>query len=86
MRASRRRVGVELRRFLLEEIFEGRPEQGDPFATGLIDSLALEQLAAFVEDRFGAELVDEDLSAGRIGSVDAFADLVFARAAAASRR
>ena len=80
MRTTRRRVGVELRRFLQDEVFEGRPQPGDPFADGSIDSLALEQLATFAEERFGADLADGDLAAGRIASFDAFADLVFARA------
>ncbi len=77
--ASRRRIGVELRRFIAADVFDGRPPPDDPFAAGRIDSLALEQIATFAAERFGVELSDEDLTAERIGSIDAFADLIRAR-------
>ena len=78
-KASRRRIGAELRRFIVADVLDGRPGPDDPFAAGRIDSLALEQLATFAAERFGVELSDEDLAAERIGSIDAFADLIHAK-------
>jgi acyl carrier protein len=56
------------------------PEDGDLFEAGL-DSLAIARLVAAVEDRFGVELVGEDLSRENLATPTTLAALVAVRTA-----
>jgi len=67
-----------LRQFVEDELLE-EPVGGDPLAAGLLDSLAIEQLIAFIEDKFDVILDDEDLVEERFASLDAVAELVDAK-------
>ena len=71
MRTARR-----IRRFVEEELLEGMRLDGDPLARGYLDSLAIEQLILFCEERYGIELVDEDTVAEHFANVGALAALV----------
>jgi acyl carrier protein len=59
-------VTVELETFIVEEIAMGQgppslaPDE-DLLASGLIDSLGVTQLVAFLEERFGIAVTDADL-------------------------
>ncbi len=55
------------------------PVAGDPLAAGVLDSLRLEQLVAFVEDTFHVALDDDDFVMENFASVDALASLVDAK-------
>jgi acyl carrier protein len=66
-------------RFIHQELLEGVDVEGDPVAQGLLDSLAREQLAAFLEERFGVRLEIDELTSDHLTSVDRLADLVDAR-------
>jgi acyl carrier protein len=64
-----------LRQFVEDELLE-QPAGSDPLAAGLLDSLAIEQLIAFIEERFDIVFDDEDLVEERFASLDAVAELV----------
>ena len=57
---------------------------GDPLALGLLDSLAIAQLVAFLEEEFRISLRDEDLVAEHFESLDSVTALVETRLRAAS--
>lgn len=56
------------------------PEEGDLFAAGL-DSVAVTQLVAAVEDRYGIELGPEDLSRANLATPTTLAQLIMKRTA-----
>ena len=67
-------VRAELEAFILEEIALGRElESIDPdedlLARGVIDSLAVTQLVAFLEERYSIRVTDEELIPDNFRSV-----------------
>ncbi len=56
------------------------PEDGNLFEAGL-DSLAIARLVAAVEDRFGIELIGEDLSRENLATPTTLAALIAVRTA-----
>ena len=70
MKTSRR-----IRRFIEMDLLDGA-ETHDPLAEGMLDSLAMEQLIAFLEERYGMQFADEDLVAENFASIDALAAIV----------
>lgn len=44
--------------------------------TGIVDSLGVFQLVAFLEERFAVGIADEDISADNFGSIDAIERLI----------
>ena len=71
MRTARR-----IRRFVEEELLEGMRLDGDPLSRGYLDSLAIEQLILFCEERYRIELVDEETIAEHFASIGTLAALV----------
>jgi acyl carrier protein len=69
-------------RFIQQELLDGADVDGDPLAQGLVDSLGREQLAAFLEERFGIRLESEEVGAEQVTSVRSLAALVDAKRAA----
>jgi acyl carrier protein len=69
-------------RFIERELLDGAALDGDPLAEGLLDSLAREQLAAYLEERFGVALDEQDLSGEELTSVESLAALVDAKRSA----
>lgn len=67
-----------IRRFL-DDISDGAAIDDDPLALGLIDSLAIEQLIAFLEESYDLEFEDEELVAEHFVSIDAVVALVEAK-------
>ena len=53
---------------------------------GLLDSLALFNIASFVEERFGIEVADEELVPEAFGTINAVVALIERKLAAASLR
>lgn len=68
-----------IKQFVKDDLFDGVPLIGDPFADGRLDSLAIEQLVAFLEETYGLEVQDEDLAAENFGSLKAVARYVDAQ-------
>jgi acyl carrier protein len=64
-----------IERFIDDRLLEG-PAGGDPLDQGLLDSLAVEQLIAFLEDRFDIAFTDEELVPENFESVPQLAALV----------
>ena len=69
------RTAKRIRRFL-DDLGEGEDVPGDPLAQGLLDSLAIEQLIAFLEEDFDIEFEDEELVAECFQSIDTVVTLV----------
>jgi hypothetical protein len=70
------REGFEIRRFIRGTLLDPGSPAGDPLAAGMLDSLALEQLIGFLEERYGIALTDEEIDADRFSSVPAVAAMV----------
>lgn len=81
-------VLTELEAFVLEELALGRgiraldPDE-DLLARGIVDSLGVTQLVAFVEERFGIAVTDDDLVPGNFQTLRQIADFVARKRAAA---
>ena len=68
------KTAKRIRRFI--DDLTDEPADGDPLADGLLDSLAIEQLIAFLEEDFDIEFEDEELVAERFLSIDTVVELV----------
>lgn len=65
-----------LRRHIRREILERRTIGANPLADGAIDSLGLEQLVLYIEQRFDVVLREEDLVAETFADLDTLARLI----------
>jgi acyl carrier protein len=65
-----------LRQFIEQEILEEESPVEDPLAAGLLDSLAVEQLIAYIEEEYGVMFADEELVAENFASLGVVAGLV----------
>lgn len=66
--------------FILDELAKGRKgkisPQDDLLGEGIIDSLGILQLVAFIEERFNLAIADEDVVIENFQSVDALSTYV----------
>jgi acyl carrier protein len=69
------KTAKRIRRFL-DDLNDGETIEGDPLALGLMDSLAIEQLIAFLEESFDIEFDDEELVAENFATIDDVTNLV----------
>jgi len=69
-------VQAKLRQFIEQEILEEESPVEDPLAEGLLDSLAVEQLIAYIEEEYGVMLDDDELVAENFASLAIVADLI----------
>ena len=76
-------VETKLRRFIEEEILEEESPVADPLAEGLLDSLAVEQMIAYIEEEYGVILDDDELIAENFASLATIAGLVESKRAMA---
>jgi acyl carrier protein len=78
--------GQQIERFIVQELREGDPTpltpEGSLLEAGILDSLGLFQLIAFLEETFGVTIAPEDLLAENFQSVDRIETLVKRHAAA----
>ena len=65
-----------IRRFIDHVLLDGRATGAEPLAAGLLDSLEIEQLVAYVEEEFGVAFSDEELVTENFTHVEALAALV----------
>ena len=65
-----------LRRFIAQNVVDEPLGSGDPLAEGLLDSLAIEQLIAYIQEQFGVSFDDQELVAENFSSVPTLAVLV----------
>jgi acyl carrier protein len=63
---------------LFEEEGEGPPDD-QPLLEGLVDSLGLMQLVAFIEEEFDIEVGDADMTSGNFRTVSSITSFVEAR-------
>jgi hypothetical protein len=69
-----------IRRFVDGNLLDAALPVGvDPLADGLLDSLAIEQLIAFLEESFDLEFEDEELVAENFASIETVATFVDAK-------
>jgi acyl carrier protein len=69
------KTSKRIQRFVTDELLDA-PIDGDPLAEGLLDSLSIEQLIAFLEETFHLEFEDEELVAENFASIETVAKLV----------
>jgi acyl carrier protein len=68
-----------LRDFIVTELLD-EPFQGqDPLAAGVVDSLGIEQLVEYIQESFGIELSDEEITYDNFESLDALVALLDSR-------
>ena len=71
------KTSKQIRRFVDRELLShGVPVGIDPLADGLLDSLAVEQLIAFLEESFDIEFDDEELVAENFATIETVATFV----------
>jgi acyl carrier protein len=79
-------VGSSIRRFIQDDLMYGdasMPIDNDtPLCEGIIDSIALMELVAFLEETFQIQIDDADLTADNFRTVGAIEHLVNRRAGA----
>jgi acyl carrier protein len=69
-----------IRRHINRELLEGSGQRPrDALAAGALDSLALEELVAYLEDRYGIVFTDDEFVAENFSSTLALASLVEAK-------
>jgi acyl carrier protein len=76
----------QIAKFVENELLDGRVPKVDPLACGMLDSLALEALVAWIEDKFKIQLTDEDLVVDNFGSLAALSAFVETRRSGAAGR
>lgn len=76
-------IETQIRQFIVEEILDGEAPVDDALAAGLLDSLAIEQLIAFVEEEYGVTFEDDELVAENFASIPTVAGLVESKQAVA---
>jgi acyl carrier protein len=69
-------IETQLREFIEQEILEEESPVEDPLASGLLDSLAVEQLIAYIEEEYGVTFDDDELVADNFASLPVVAGLV----------
>jgi acyl carrier protein len=69
-------IETQLREFIEQEILEEESPVDDPLASGLLDSLAVEQLIAYIEEEYGVTFEDDELVADNFASLPVVAGLV----------
>ena len=68
-------TALAIARFIDDRLLDG-PAGGDPLTQGLLDSLATEQLIAFLEKEYSIAFVEEELIPENFESVSSLAQLV----------
>jgi acyl carrier protein len=64
-----------LERFISDELLPGS-DVSDPLAAGLLDSLAIEQLIAHIEERYDITFEDDEIVEENFTSLERLAELV----------
>lgn len=76
-------VSAVLKDYIREELMNGAngdlDESENLLAAGIIDSLGILRLVSFVEEKFGIEVPDEDVTIDNFQSVKSMADYVAAQ-------
>jgi acyl carrier protein len=80
-------IKQELRQFVIDNFLFGHAgdlkDDGSFLENGIIDSTGVLELIAFLEERFGLELAETDLTPENLDSIDKVTRLVESRLAAA---
>ncbi len=73
-------ASVVLKEYIREELMNGSngelDESENLLAAGIIDSLGILRLVSFVEEKFGIEVPDEDVTIDNFQSVKSMSDYV----------
>lgn len=76
-------ASVVLKEYIREELMNGSngelDESENLLAAGIIDSLGILRLVSFVEEKFGIEVPDEDVTIDNFQSVKSMSDYVAAQ-------
>jgi acyl carrier protein len=69
------KTSKRIQRFVTDQLLDA-PTDFDPLTGGMLDSISIEQLIAFVEETFDITLDDEELVAENFASIETVARLV----------
>lgn len=76
-------TAVVLKEYILEELMKGSQDVLDEnenlLAAGIIDSLGILRLVSFVEDKFGIEVPDNDVTIDNFQSIKSMSDYVISQ-------
>lgn len=76
-------ASIVLKEYIREELMNGANDELDEsenlLAAGIIDSLGILRLVSFVEEKFGIEVPDEDVTIDNFQSVKSMSDYVAAQ-------
>lgn len=73
-----------IQRYIVDELLTTPPSDDDPLAAHALDSLAIEQLLAFIEEEYEVEFEDDELRLENFSSIPILAGLVDAKRGLAS--
>jgi acyl carrier protein len=83
---SQAAVAAAIKRYIADNFFfdidadDKLDDRSNLFQAGVLDSYGLVELISFLEEQFAAKLQDEDMSSGRLVSVEGMAQLILERA------
>jgi acyl carrier protein len=74
-------IAVEVEQFIVNDIAAGRgidaiPHDSDMLAGGVIDSLGITELIAFLESKYAIKVDDDDIDAENFRSIESIAAFV----------
>lgn len=74
----------QIREFIIENFLYARPDfeladDAPLLGSGIVDSMGVMEIVAFLEERFGLEVDDADITEENLGTVAAIAGYVAAR-------
>lgn len=83
---KREEIANRARKYVRENFLYARPnyefsDTDSLLMLGIIDSMGVAELVAFIEDEFAVELDDDDITEENLGSVEGIAGFVFAKCA-----
>jgi acyl carrier protein len=80
MEINKMNASVVIKEYIREELMNGSngelDESENLLAAGVIDSLGILRLVSFVEEKFGIEVPDEDVTIDNFQSVKAMSDYI----------
>jgi acyl carrier protein len=76
MRATRQSIEASLLEFIKDELLEESYDGRDPLATDAVDSLGLEQLVDYIEQKFGIAIGSEEMVRRHFGSIATLSTLI----------
>jgi acyl carrier protein len=72
----KKRTAKRIRRYIEEQLLTEPYEGADPLADGLLDSLDIEELVAYIEETYGVALTEDEIVPSNFANISVLAELV----------